>query len=256
MTGMLQGRCALVTGAGSGIGRDLALVLAGLGARVGVAARRMESGEETVRMISERGGEALALGMDVTVEASVADGIAGLVKRFGGLDIVVHNANNSASGYPAPADAVTRENWQAQSRVALGGAFLTARAAHRYLAVSGHARYLTLSSTFGFHGAAMNTIYSAQKAAFRGFVGSLAREWGPDGITVNAVCPAAATDATRAFFDQNPPMRDAYIRKFPLGRLGDPMQDLAQPIAALCTAAFAYMTGHILFLDGGVYPAA
>jgi 3-oxoacyl-[acyl-carrier protein] reductase len=256
MTGLLQGRTALVTGAGAGIGRDLALALAGMGARVGVTVRRIETGKETARMIADEGGEAHVIAMDVSDEASVKAGVTAFVEKVGGLDIMVHNANNSNSAFPAPADAVDRELWLSQSRVALGGAFLTAREAYPHLKRSKHGRYLTLSSAFGFHGAAMNTVYAGQKSAYRAFVRSLAREWGPDGITVNASAPAAATDSTKDFFAQNPPMRDAYLRKFPMGRMGEPRQDIAMPMAMLCTDAFAYMTGQILFLDGGLYPTA
>lgn len=256
MTGLLEGHVALVTGAGARLGRDLAMALAAQGARVGVAVRSVAAGEETMALIDAAGGAARLVTMDVTDETSVADGMGAIVGAWGGLDIMVHNANNSSSAHPAPAVGVDREGWLAQSRVALGGAFLTARAAHQHLARSPHGRYLTLSSTFGFHGAAMNTIYAAQKSAYRGFVRALAREWGPDGITVNAICPAAATDSTEAFFAQNPAMRDAYLRKFPLGRLGVPRTDVADPMALLCSDAFDYMTGQIFFLDGGMYPAA
>jgi 3-oxoacyl-[acyl-carrier protein] reductase len=254
MTKLLEGRTALVTGAGSGIGRDLALALAEMGARVGVAVRRIDAGEETVRLVTEEDGEAHVVRMDVSDEASVANGIAAFVDMVGGLDIMIHNANNSTSAYPAPADNVDRGTWQAQSQVALGGAFLTAREAFPHLKRSRSARYLTFGSAFGFHGASMNTIYAGQKSSFRAFVRSLAREWGPDGITVNAIAPSAATEPTQYFFDQNPAMRDAYMRKFPMGRMGHPRRDIAAPVAMLCTEQFAYMTGQIIFLDGGLYP--
>lgn len=255
MTKLLQGRTALITGAGSGIGRDLALSLAKLGARVGVAVRRPEAGEEAARLIAGEGGEAHVISMDVTDEASVESGVAQFVALTGGLDIMVHNANNSNSAYPCPAEEVNRETWLSQSRVALGGAFLTAREAYPHLKRSKHARYLTLSSAFGFHGAAMNTVYAAQKSAFRGFVRSLAREWGANGITVNAIAPSAATEPTRNFFAQNPAMAEAYLRKFPMARMGDPRRDIADPFAMFCTDPFSYMTGQIIFLDGGLYPA-
>ena len=250
----LHGRAALVTGAGSGIGRDLALALAEMGVCVGIAVRRPATGEKTAQLVAEEGGEAHVVTMDVTDETSVKAGVADFVRKAGALDIMVHNANNSASAYPGPADEIDRESWRAQSRVALGGAFLTARESYPFLRQSEHARYLTLGSAFGFHGAAMNTVYSAQKSAFRGFVRSLAREWGPDGITVNAICPSAATEPTRLFFSQNPVMGDAYMRKFPLGRMGDPRRDIAAPLSMLCTDAFSYMTGQIIFFDGGLYP--
>lgn len=256
MTKSLDGRVALVTGAGSGIGRDLALALAAAGAKVAIAVRRIETGEETAALVTAQGGESLVVAMDVTQEDAVNAGIAATVKRFGGLDILIHNANSPTSALPAPAADVRVDAWHAQSEISLGGAFLTARAAYPHLKRSGHGRFVVMTSNFGYHGAAMNTIYSAQKASFRGLIKSLAREWGADGITVNAISPAAATPPTRTFFDQNPTARDAYFRKFALGRMGDPRTDIGEAAVALCSDALRYQTGQTLFLDGGMYPSA
>lgn len=257
MTRILEGRSAIVTGAGSGIGRELALELAAHGANVAVGVRRIETGRETVDLVGAEGGSAFAVAMDVTDEAAVKSGVAETAERHGGIDIVIHNANHAASGYPVPADdMLTREKWREQSQISLGGAFLMARECHPFLKASGHGRLLLMSSTFGYHGAAGNTIYAAQKSAFRGLFKSLAREWGPDGIRVNGICPAAATDVTQTFFDQNPAMRDAYMEKFALDGIGRPREDIARAIAALCGDAMGYMTGHVFFLDGGMYPGA
>jgi len=255
MSKTLAGKVAIVTGAGSGIGRELALALAARGARVGVGVRRIETGEETVSLITASGGEAIPLAMDVSQEAVVESGTAEIARRFGRLDILVHNANDrSTSGVVAADENLTAEKWRDQSRIALGGAFLTARAAYPHMKAAGGGRVFLMSSTFGFHGAAMNTIYASQKSAFRGFIKSLAREWGRDGITVNGICPAAATAPTKIFFDQNPPMRDAYMRKFAVGRMGDPRTDIAEALAVLCMDETSYLTGQVMFLDGGMYP--
>lgn len=131
-----------------------------------------------------------------------------------------------------------------------------ARSAYPHLARSTKGRFVLMTSDYGYHGAAMNTIYAAQKASFRAFIKSLAREWGPAAITVNALSPSAATPPTRVFFDQNPAARDAYIRKFPLQRMGDPRADIAEAAVLLCGDAMGYLTGQTLFLDGGLYPSA
>lgn len=252
----LHGRTALVTGAGSGIGRQLALELAAQGAKVGVGVRRLNTGEETVQLVRAEGGVAIPIEMDVTDEQAVTNGMETLVKEFSSLDIVIHNANHGSSAYPAPADeSLTRETWQTLSRVSLGGAFLTAKTAYPYLKQSDFSRLIFMSSTFGYHGAAMNTIYAAQKSAFRGLFKSLAREWGEDGIRVNGICPAAMTEVTEVFFNQNPVMKTAYMEKFPLGHMGRPREDIARAISTLCGDALGYMSGHVFFLDGGMYPA-
>ncbi|MFW2830957.1 SDR family NAD(P)-dependent oxidoreductase [Sphingomonas sp. ID0503] len=256
MTSLLSGRSAIVTGAGSGIGRDLALSLAAAGARVGVGVRRIETGEETVAMVTAAGGEALPIALDVTDDRVIASAVPTIADRFGGIDIVIHNANNAASALPTAAMEITPESWDAQAAVTLQGAFAMAKSCHPYLRASGRGRFVVMTSAFGYHGAAMNTIYAAQKSSFRGLIKSLAREWGGDEITVNSIAPAAATEATRLFFDQNPPCKAAYLRKFPLGRMGDPRADIAEAAVALCSDALSYMTGQTLFMDGGLYPSA
>ncbi len=256
MTDLLTGKTALITGAGSGIGQAICLSLAAAGATVAVTVRRIETGEETAGLIRAEGGEAMVVPMDVTNEAAVANGIETVAKKYGELDIVIHNANNAASGLPEPADSVTEETWRRQSIISVGGAFLTAKAAYPWLQKSAQGRFIVMTSNFGYHGAAMNTIYAAQKASFRGLIKSLAREWGADGITVNAISPAAATPPTRTFFDQNPAMEKAYMRKFALGHIGEPRRDIGEAVVALCSNHLQYMTAQTLFLDGGMYPSA
>ena len=198
--GRLRGRTAVVTGAGGGIGRGIALALAAEGANVVIAARRLLTGEQTAAMIRAEQGEALALQCDVAEQQQVAATIAAAVAAYGALDIVVHNANASDSAMPIALEAVTDENWQAQAAVAWDAAFFLAQAAHLHLKESGRGRFIVLGSCFGLHGAAMNPIYAALKGGDRGLVKALAREWGADGITVNAVEPAAATEPTEVFF--------------------------------------------------------
>lgn len=253
MTKILEGRRAIVTGAGSGIGRDLCVVMGAAGATVGIAVRRPESGKETAELVRAAGGTAIVLPMDVTDEAAVTQGVALFTDAAGGLDIMVHNANNNDSAQLAPGEQISRERWLQQGMVTNAGAFLTARAAYPHLRASPAGRMVLMTSTFGYHGAAMNAIYSAQKAGYRALVKSLAREWGPDGITVNAIAPAAATDATTTFFSRNPAMRDAYLQKFALGHMGDTHTDIGMGVVALCSDMLQYLTGQTLFLDGGLY---
>jgi NAD(P)-dependent dehydrogenase (short-subunit alcohol dehydrogenase family) len=252
----LHKRTALVTGAGNGIGRGIAQALAAAGAQVVVTARQAETGQETLALIEAAGGTGLAVAMDVTRRDDVAHAIAQAVARFGGLDIVVHNANAGGdSALPVALEDVTEAAWDHQASVAWDGALHCAQLAFEHLKASGHGRYIVLASSFGLHGAAMNPIYSALKGGDRGLVKALAREWGPHGITVNAIAPSAATEPTKVFFAQNPAVHEQYIANFSLRRLGDPMRDIGGAVAALCSDAMGYVTAQTLVVDGGLYTA-
>lgn len=252
-TKLLAGRVAIVTGAGSGIGRGISLALAAAGARLAVTARRKETGDETVALIEREGGTAISLQLDVSIYSEVEQAIAATVRHFGGLDIMVHNANNSASAMPIRLEDVTEADWDAQARVSVGGGFHCARAAFPFLRDHGRGRFISLCSAYGLHGAAMNPVYSSLKGGERGFTKALAREWGPYGITVNAISPAAATEPTEIFFSQNPAVKEKFLANFPLGRMGRPREDIGASVVALCSNDFGYITAQTIQVDGGLY---
>jgi len=252
----LQGTTALITGAGSGIGRGIALALAAAGANVVVTARRAATGEETLALIKQEGGKGIAVEMDVTKRADVDRGISQTVSHFGGLDILVHNANASGdSALPVKLEDIDEALWDSQARVSWDGAFHCMQAAFPHLKASPRGRVVILGSCFGLHGAAMNPTYAALKGGDRGLVKSLAREWGPYGITVNAIEPASATEPTKVFFSQNPALEKAYLRNFSMRRMGDPRADIGRAIVALCSDEFGYITAQSIQVDGGLYTA-
>ena len=251
----LTGRVAMVTGAGGGLGRGIALALAEAGARVVIAARRGVTGNETRDLIRAEGGEALALEVDVTVRTSVQTAVDETLRQFGGLDILIHNATHGAAGHPKLLEDFTDDDWDAQMAVDLIGAHHCAVSGFDALRSSDAPRMVFLCSAFGLHGGSLNPAYSAIKGGIRGLTKSLAREWGPYGITVNAISPSALTAPAQAFFDSMPEMRDAYLTKFPLGRIGNSREDVGRALAALCGPGMGYMTGQIISIDGGLYTA-
>ncbi|WP_280155451.1 SDR family oxidoreductase [Piscinibacter sp. XHJ-5] len=253
---LLAGRVALITGAGGGIGRGIALAFAAARACVVVTGRRGPTCDETVAIITAEGGTAIAVEADVGDAAAVQRAVQAAVDRFGRLDIVVQNANAGGdSARPIAIEDIVEEDLLRQARVAWDGSFHCAQAALPHLKASGHGRFIVLGSSFGLHGAAMNPIYSALKGGDRGFVKSLAREWGPHGITVNAIEPSAATEPTEVFFAQNPAVRDLYLKMFPLGRMGSPRHDIGRAVVALCSDLMGYVTGQNIPVDGGLYTA-
>jgi len=252
---VLEGRTAIVTGAGSGIGRGLARSLAAAGCRVIVAVRRQSTGEETAALIGAEGGTSLVVQCDVTQEGDVVRAVEQGVRQFGGLDIVVHNANAADSAHPLALEAVTAENFRTQSRVTWDGAFWLARASLPYLKKSAAGRFILLGSAFGLHGASFNPVYASLKGGYRGLSKALAREWGKYGITVNAIQPAAATEPTEIFFNQFPEVRDAYMKNFPMGRMGRPREDIGGAVVALCSDDCGFVTAQSIQVDGGLYTA-
>lgn len=251
----LQGRSALVTGAGGGIGRGLALALAAAGASVTIVARRAATGDETASLIRAEGGAALSVECDVAQAHAVQHAVERAVETFGGLDILIHNAASGLSGMPAALEAITEEAWDEQVGVAVGGLFHCAKFGLPHLARSGRGRFIAFGSAYGLHGAGMNPAYAAVKAATRGFAKALTREWGPQGIGIFVVAPSSTSEASEAFFKQFPEIRKHYFGNFAFGRMGDPRHDIGETLVALCSPRFDYVTGQTLVVDGGLYTA-
>lgn len=252
---LLAGRTALVTGAGAGVGRGVALALASAGANVVIAARRAATGAETAALITAEGGRALNLAVDVSDRGQVIRAIDDGVAHFGGLDIVVHNASSGLAGKPTKLDDITDAIWDEQCGVGLDATYYLAHAALPYLRDHGRGRFLVMSSAQGLHGGAMNPAYPAVKNGMRGLVKALAREWGRHGILVNAVAPAALTDAAAGYFERNPEIRAKIMGGIPLGRMGDSRGDIGAAVVAMCSDHWRYVTGLTIPVDGGNYSA-
>jgi len=252
---LLKGRTAIVTGAGGGIGRGLACALGLAGANVVIAARRAATGEETAELVRKDGGIALAMETDVADRAAVDRMVAAAVATFGGVDIAIHNASSGLSGKAFKLEEITDPDWDEQVGVALGAAFHLAQATFPYLKDTGRGRFIVFNSSQGLHGGAMNPVYAATKSAQRGFVKALAREWGPFDIVVNAVAPAALTDAAKVYLESDPERSRKAMASFPLGRMGDMRDDIGAAVVALSSDYWRYVTGLTVPVDGGYYTA-
>lgn len=248
----LEGRTAVVTGAGQGVGRGIALALAGAGARVVVAARRAKTGDPVAAEIRERGGDAVCIETDVGDGAAVEACVAATVERYGSLEIMVHNAFRGAA--PHRLESFDETVWWHSSRTAVWGSFFCARAAYPHLRVAGtRGRLLLLTSPSAMEGSHTIPLYSPVKAAQRALAKSLAREWGPDGITVNCIAPVAETPSLTTAFEHNPDLRTRLVGRTPLGRVGDPEHDTGALAVFLASDAAAYITGQTIVCDGGSF---
>lgn len=250
---LLEGRVALLTGVGSGLGRGLATTFAEMGASVVLVARSHDVPAAIADDIVAAGGVAMLVRGDISDDASVEQAVKAAVKRFGRLDIVVQIAAHPRSSRPLELSAITDTEWSEQADVTLTGCFRLARAAHPALKASGRGRFIAITSAYGLAGDGGNPVYSAQKGALRGFAKSLAKEWGQDGITVNLFAPASESETTTAYFERFPDAWEGLRKTFPLGRLGHPRNDVAPAVVALAGDQFGFVTGQTIPIDGGHY---
>ena len=228
----------------------MALAAGAAGAAVVITARNLEAAEGVAQEIRAAGSKALALRCDVTDRAEVESVIAATLQEFGRLDALVHNATSRFSGRGARLDKVTDEDWNDQVAVGLRATFLCGQAALPALKAS-QGSFIILTSNAGIEGSLPLPVYSAIKGAQRGLTKSLAREWGPDGVRVNAIAPVAMTPAMGKFFDAQPEMRGYIESGAALRRVGDPEADIGPVLNFLIGPDSSFITGQTLLVNGG-----
>jgi 3-oxoacyl-[acyl-carrier protein] reductase len=243
----VAGKTAIVTGAGTGIGRATAQLLAARGARVVAAGLQPERLAETVSGITEAGGEAIAVDADVSDPGAIERVAARAQETFGGTDVLVNNA----AIYPiGPWHEMDAAQWDEVFATNVRGYFLLARAVRPQMIARGGGAIVNVSSVTFFSGQALLLAYVASKGAVVGFTRALAREVGPDGIRVNAIAPGAfPTAATEIHADQDALWRDVLDGQS-IKRRGE-VDDVARAIAFFAGDDSGFVTGQTLLVDGG-----
>lgn len=242
----LQKRTAIVTGAGSGIGRATAVRLAAEGAAVLCADIDGAAALDTVDAISGEGGRAAAATIDVQDPASVDSMIARALEQFGGIDILV---NSAGIGRQSPFLEISLEEWLRTVAVNLTGTFLCCQAAARQMVKSGYGRIVNLSSIAGDRGIPGRAAYGASKGGVDTLTRVAAVELSRSGVTVNAVAPGPIeTPITRTM--HTAATRAAWHGNVPMGRYGEP-SEVAAAVVFLASDEATYITGEILHVDGG-----
>ncbi|NJE33510.1 3-oxoacyl-[acyl-carrier-protein] reductase [Megasphaera sp. SW808] len=244
---LLTDKTAVVTGGSRGIGRAIAVALAAEGAKVAVIyAGNAAAAEETLSLIKEQGGEAVAMQCDVADDAAVSDMINAVKEQFGSVDILVNNAGITRDGLLM---RMKEGDWQTVLDTNLTGVFHCTKAVTKLMMKQRSGAIINITSVVGQTGNAGQANYAAAKAGMIGFTKSVAKELASRGIRVNAVAPGCIdTDMTAVLSDA---VKEDMLKSIPLGRVAQP-EEVAKAVVFLASDNASYITGQVLNVDGGM----
>ena len=243
----LEGHVALVSGGSRGIGRGIALRLAGEGVKVGVNYNTgAAQAQEVVKEITSTGGEAIALQADVSDQSQVTDMVGSLLEKWERIDILVNNAGIRKDRLLM---RMTTEEWDSAINVNLKGAFFCTKAVLPHMARQRRGRIINMSSVVGVAGNPGQANYSASKAGLIGLTKTVAKEMARRNITANALAPGYIITAMVEELSEE--LQAQVLARVPMGRLGTP-EDIAGLVAFLCSDEAGYITGQVIRVDGGL----
>jgi 2-deoxy-D-gluconate 3-dehydrogenase len=244
----LDGRVALVTGGGRGIGRAIALGLAAAGADVAVLGRRAASLDQVATEVSQRGRRAHPVVADVTQVGEVDRAVQDVIGWVGRLDVLVNSAGVQITG---PSVAVSEQEWDSVIDANLKGTFFMCQAAARLAFLEqGSGKIINLASTFSRAGFPEFAAYCASKGGVAALTRALSVEWAPHGINVNAIAPCGTRTEMNAYLFDDPEFRSGFLPRIPAGRIARP-EDFMGAAVYLASPASEMVHGHVLLVDGG-----
>lgn len=243
----LDGKVAVVTGAASGLGQAMAVALAGAGASVAVADLNLALAEETGHQIEKLGVKAFPVQADVANEESVAKMVEQTTANLGTIDILVNNAGINRRG---PCVELSLEDFEATLNVNLKGTFLCCRAVGPQLIAKQYGKVINIASLLGSVAQANRVPYASSKGGVIQLTKVLALEWAPYNININAIGPGYFATELNKKLMEDPVIYNDLTSRIPMGRWAEPAE-LAGPVVFLASAASDYVTGHVLWADGG-----
>ena len=247
MTNGLQGKVALITGAGQGVGQGIAYALAAEGVAIAAVGRTRDKLDATCAEVRRRGGRAHAFVCDVTASEQIEDCVDEVVARLGGVQILVNNAQQVPLGRLLEVSDASFSDGFASGPLA---ALRLMRACHPHLKGDGAVVNLASSAAVRWDAAGYGA-YAAVKEAMRALTRAAACEWGADGIRVNAIAPHALSPGLQGWIAERPQEAAEFIKTIPLRRVGDCEQDIGRAVVFLVGPGAAYLTGATIPLDGG-----
>ncbi|CAN5216118.1 2,4-dienoyl-CoA reductase [soil metagenome] len=248
---IFSNKVAIVTGGGTGLGKEMSLKLAREGAKVVIASRSMENLQATANLIGEEGGTVLAMPTDVRDHLQVEALVKATVEKFGRIDILI---NNAAGNFLVPSEKLTQNGWNAVVRIVLDGTWFCSSLAGKQMIEQGEGCILNIIATYAWTGSPGVVHSASAKAGVLAMTRTLAAEWGHYGIRVNALAPGAMVTegaSKNLKFDSEKAQKEIE-KNVPLGRLAS-VDEIAELALFLCSPKASYITGDVMTADGGAW---